>query len=199
MTRKILGLAAVLLAVVVLSSVAQAAPFGLAEDQAYEEAKAWWGRDPIPTLCTSVEKELFPPGTITDDQGSVDGQATAPGAGLPLGFYPVAAPCVLRIAEGLAPDRLCTVMRHEFGHLLGYEHSDPELANMPPCESQTPSASEEAEAERRRASWTNWRERREWCQRLHREQKWKWQEHYCWNRLRRSRLRIETYWRELPQ
>lgn len=196
-----------LLAVVVLTVAAtpvHAQPFSVEADQAFSEAEAWWGRQP--EGCSSITKELVAPGSLDDAEGSHAGEATVPPkAELPPGFLPIPAnlpkvPCEVWIVEGLTRVSLCSVMRHEYGHLLGYQHSDPAMAQLPPCQpSQSELATQREALEAQRATaWANWRERRRFCSHLpSKPPSWLWERRYCWERSHRSRERIEAYWAEV--
>jgi hypothetical protein len=132
--KRVFLLAVVLLALGV--SEAHAAPFGPAEEQAYGEAEAFWGRSP--TLCTTIRKEVAPA-----DQLGAFGVATMPTA---------PGPCEMVIAEGQSGEFLCSIVRHEYGHLLGFDH--PEMASLPACGSSGTLGENIAQ----RQGWEEWRE-----------------------------------------
>jgi len=145
-------------------------PFAAAEERAYSMADAYWQRQP--NLCTSVHREVVAPGALGEN---VLGRATMPEA------TPIE--CNLFVVEGLTETELCSVMRHEYGHLLGFGHDDPELATMPPCEAGF-------EVEQRRWAWQLWHEWQVICLRMkartpHRE--------HCLHRLRRRANRLRTH------
>lgn len=93
---------------------AQAAPFTSSLDYAYQLAERHW--DAQPTQCVSVDREIVPGGSLN----SLSGEAFQPGAG----YY---GPCYVYIVSDLAvPSKFelaCALIRHEYGHLLGYGHS----------------------------------------------------------------------------
>lgn len=155
-----------LAAVLVLAVPAGAAPFGPAEEAAWAEAEAYWGV--APALCTTITKEVVPPGSLGVD---VQGRATQP-------TYP--QPCGVWIVEGLG-EALCGTVAHEFGHLLGHGHEDPELANMRACGLVV---LPDVEVERRQA-WEFWRESRSECREARGPYRPK-----CWRALRASRQHI---------
>jgi len=110
MVKRLLVLAAVLLAVGVAE--ATAAPFTPALEADYAFAAAWWGA--TPTGCSSVTREMVPWAQI-----EANGQATQPSP------WAAPAPCVFVIAEDLAPPCLeRETVLHEYGHLLGYSHNE---------------------------------------------------------------------------
>jgi hypothetical protein len=154
-------LAAVLLALG--ASGARAAPFGPAEEQAYAEAEAFWGREP--TLCTTIRKEVVPPGSI-----DAFGEATMPTGPMP---------CELLIAEGLSGEFLCSIVRHEYGHLLGLDH--PEMMSLPACGS-TGVLGEDV---LRRQGWEEWRETRDECRGARGSYRPK-----CWRQLKRDARKL---------
>lgn len=129
-------------------------PFGPEEEAAWTQAEAYWGRQP--TLCTSITKEVVAQGALDgpDAPGGAAGRATQPNAPMECGIW---------IEEGLGPN-LCGVIRHEYSHLLGYSHQDPELANMPRCDSESndPSGGIYSPADivvvERNQRWELWRE-----------------------------------------
>jgi hypothetical protein len=102
-------LAAVLLALGV--SDAQAAPFTPELEADYAFAEQWWGA--VPSGCLTIDREVVPQSAFPDHTG----WATIPGS------EPM--PCVMAIVERPSPP--CVereVVMHEYGHLLGYEHSE---------------------------------------------------------------------------
>lgn len=121
-----------LFAVVVLAlgvSEAQAAPFTPLMNRAYGLATAHWGAEP--SLCTTIDKEIVPSGTLPEGES---GWASIPDE---------PEPCVLYLDRWMAkPLRfapMCRIMVHEVGHLLGLDHSftvgdvmNPETETVPP-------------------------------------------------------------------
>ncbi len=116
MTKCILGLAAVLLAV--LAPGASAEPFTPELEAAYETAISEWGQGP-PSQCMSVTKEIVAGLHDSGDGHRLAGEATQPAAGA------TGIECFLRIdpAVAQAPCQMREIVRHEVGHLLGYGHS----------------------------------------------------------------------------
>lgn len=154
---------------------AQAAPFGAAEQAAYQQAEAFWQRQP--TSCTSVTQEV---GIVRSGER---GWATVPAA---------PGPCRIVVAPGLSAPWLCEVMTHEYGHLLGLGHSSdpadamyPEMAALasPICAAL---ASAEARSLARRQAWSEWHEARAAC----REARGPY-ERRCWRKLRHQRLVLQ--------
>lgn len=140
-------------------------PFGEAELAAIAQAEAFWGRQP--ELCTSRKAEVVAPGqlgTREEDGGEVAGRATRP-------FAP--RPCGMWIEEDDLSRGLCTIVRHEYGHWLGFGHEDPELAQMPACEETQPSPYGEAEpgyeiypVDQKAEAWNRWQMHRRECTKL---------------------------------
>lgn len=148
MRLKILGLislAAVLLAHGVTE--VHAAPFGSAEEAAFVEAQSYWG-GAAPTRCSSITREVVPPGSLDGpDAADSVGRATMPEPG-------TVVPCGVWIVSGLRPCKLRYVMAHEYGHLLGYGHTEEPENVMNPLSGQAPFcraevAREEATEDRR--------------------------------------------------
>lgn len=114
---------ALCVACLALTSAADAAPFTPELRMAYNMAIRHWGGEP--TGCTSVDREI-----VNDDELSdALGEASVPGPGERI-------PCFLYIRAELATPQLfiraCAVMRHEVGHLEGFEHSsDPNSIMYP--------------------------------------------------------------------
>lgn len=134
--------------VVLVAGSAEARPFGPVEEAAWQEAVTFWGL--TPPLCSSITRELVAPGVLgVDDEGrDVAGRATMP--------QEKAVACGVWIEEDVPAGTLCSTARHEYGHLLGFGHDDPELALVPRC------ASPEWLAQRAEA-WAVWREWRQEC------------------------------------
>lgn len=130
-------------------------PFGEAELAALANAEAYWGRQPV--LCSSRTVEVVAPGALGVDEYGHDviARATQPvGEALACGMWVE--------EDALGPD-LCSTIRHEYGHWLGFGHEDAELAQMPLCVLEV--AVWEAEMRLyRRAEWGGWREFRALCQ-----------------------------------
>lgn len=160
-----------------IPACAAAAPFGPAEEIAFQEAAAYWGQ--APTLCTSIAKEIVPSGSLgVDEEGrDVKGRATQP-TGLPVA-------CGVWVEEEALGPHLCTYMRHEYGHLLGYGHEDTELSQMPACEITVPYVA--TRKEERREAWKNWRWARTECVAARGPYRAK-----CWKWLRREAKKIRT-------
>ena len=120
-----------LLAVFVLTVVgaggAQADPFTPELEADYQAALAWWGVS-TPPQCASVTREL-----LTVDEAAVEGHSGAATMPLP-GDSDVA--CVLSLFEpdmSLKYPTTCereALMRHEVGHLLGYDDNDDQQSIM---------------------------------------------------------------------
>lgn len=111
-----------LLAVVVLGvgvSSAQAAPFTPELEADYQAALDWWGV-PSPPQCASVTREVL---TVDEPEGH------SGGANMPLPGETNLA-CFIRLYEpslSLQYPTACereALMRHEVGHLLGYDDSE---------------------------------------------------------------------------
>ena len=161
--RRVGLIAAVILAVFPATAIGR--PFGPVEEAAYQDAASYWGH--TPELCTSVAKEVVAPGTLGP---GVSGRATQP-EGLPV-------PCGLWVVEGLG-EFLCSTMRHEYGHLLGYGHEDAELQAVGPCDQQP------ALVVARRQAWAEWRESRAECREARGPYRKK-----CWRELRAQRKHL---------
>jgi hypothetical protein len=139
---------------------AAAAPFGPVEDQAYMEADAFWGASP--TRCGTVTKEVVPYGSLDAASGeeATLGMASQP----PVGSSQI--DCEIWVVEGMIEPTLSFIMRHEYGHLLGYGHEDPEMSGLmtrPPKPWTISQAEEEEERYVRTVTWRQWRELRRAC------------------------------------
>lgn len=166
-------IAATLLAVVAPAACAD--PFGPAEEAAYQQAEAFWQRQP--TNCTSIAKEV---GVLAGGEDSWASVPSAPG------------PCRIEVAPGLSPPWLCEVMTHEYGHLLGLGHSTDPADVMYPVLGALASpicaalAAAEARVAARRQAWSEWRERRAGCRAARGPY-----ERRCWREVRRRRLALQ--------
>jgi hypothetical protein len=104
-----------------MAAPAAAAPFTPQMDYAYRLALQHWGAEP--TGCTSIDFE------IVDDMPDREGEATQPDPGERI-------PCHMYIGRKLASPpwfiRMCAVVRHEVGHLLGFGHSEDPRSIMYP-------------------------------------------------------------------
>jgi hypothetical protein len=111
---------------------ASAAPFTPELDYAYELANEHWNGPP--TGCSSIDFEIVGESSLGE---GIEGWATIP----PTNGEPI--PCVLYIVRKLAqPDffpRACAVLRHEDGHLHGFEHSSDPRSIMYPSITYIPS------------------------------------------------------------
>lgn len=175
MTKKILSVVALMLALG-SPAAATAAPFGPAEEQAWAEAIIYWQR--APTLCTSITREVVEPASL-----ETAGWATIPSA---------PQPCLVLVRSGLPPQELCWVVRHEYAHLLGLDHDDPELATLPACGVPGYEAPSE-EAIARDQAWQLWRE---WAGECKLKASGKQRKH-CWKA--RKRFAAKTRSRFGPQ
>lgn len=173
--RRVLPLAAVL--VVLGAGSADGRSFGPVEEAAYQEAVTYWGV--TPTLCTSVTKEVVAPGSLGVDE---EGRDVAARADQP---DQIPMPCHVWVEEDALGPQLCTILRHEYGHLLGYGHEDPALNEMPACEVTVPYI--ETPRERRREAWKLWRWARTECQMARGPYRKR-----CWNALRREAQKLRA-------
>lgn len=109
---------------------ATAAPFTPQMQYAYELAVNHWGTEP--TGCTSIDFEIVDDDTMPDREG----EATQPQPGQHI-------PCHMYIRRYLAQPRMfirmCAVVRHEVGHLLGFGHSEDPRSVMYPYVTIPPS------------------------------------------------------------
>lgn len=124
-------------------------PFEEPELAALAQAEAYWGQQPA--FCTSRTLEVVAPGALgVDEQGrDVGGRATQP---------EVSTPCGMWIEEDELGRGLCSLVRHEYGHWLGFGHEDPELAQMPACEEPSAYTPPDERVIARRQAWDEWRE-----------------------------------------
>lgn len=185
MTRKILGLAAVLLAVVVPGASAE--PFTPELEVEYHEALSAWGVS-APPACTAVTLEV-----VSDDAIGLEtnGRATQP-----LGE---SIPCRLELSEEVAYEtphcmRL-SVLEHEVGHLLGWGHSPSPNSIMAP--SSPPYLCEVAEIRRERLWLRAFTTR---CRTAGREQSRprRWRHRHCTSKLQEERETLTELERSLP-
>jgi hypothetical protein len=122
--RRLIVIAALLVAMVVPMATAQAAPFPPRLNFAYNLATDYWGE--TPQACASIDKEVVPAGSLGNPLTgfAISGRATQP----PIDASPGSVDCVLWIdrayAEPIIFDLLCAVMVHDVGHLLGKGHSE---------------------------------------------------------------------------
>lgn len=93
---------------------ASAHPFTPKYEAAYIEAAEYWGQ-PV-SQCQSIETHIIPLEKGSDGR-YIYGLATIPKPGQ---IVPV---CIYYLAELLGPCELKFTARHEYGHLLGFEHS----------------------------------------------------------------------------
>jgi hypothetical protein len=142
---------------------AGAAPFGEAEQNALARAASYWGRAPL--QCAVVIGEVVPVGSLAHPEAT--GEATMPP---PTGEV---IDCRIWIVEDLTPPMLCLTMRHEYGHLLGFDHDDPEMGDeVLACSS----VQNEAASMRRMLQ----RQRRR-CEKLRRQNAPRIQKRICWD------------------
>lgn len=164
----------ILVGCLIWSAHADAAGFGPAEETAWEEAQAYWKA--TPTLCSSLSREVVPAGSLDGPEVGVLGRASQPEA-------PTA--CSIRIVEGLSGTDLCAVMTHEYGHLLGYSHADPEMAVLYTCAAPVTAGVDLQAATAKR--WTRWKQRQAACERSPSAERQK-----CLPRLRHQAQRFRS-------
>lgn len=154
-----------ILALLLVPATAEARPFGPPEQNAFAQAAAYWGRSP--TQCRVVTGEVVPAGSLRDPSAS--GEATVPPASGEM------IDCRVWVVEGLTPLGLCFTMRHEYGHLLGYDHDAPEMAEEALA---CPTGAAEVERFRRMV-----RRQRQRCEKLRRQGAPPKQKQICWDNL----------------
>lgn len=100
----------------IVPTTSQAAPFTPLMWKAYRIATAYWGGPP--PLCTSIDFEIVPSGSLETPEGEAGAVASLPAEPMP---------CLLWVNRSLAApdmfDELCVAMIHEDGHLHGIWHS----------------------------------------------------------------------------
>lgn len=143
--------------------LASARPFESTEEAAWQEAEAYWGA--APTLCTTITKEVVPAGSLGVDENGRDVAARATQPTIPV-------PCGVWVEDDeLGTQELCSVLRHEAGHLRGYGHEDPALSDMPGCKYLG------TRKEQREEAWRLWRWARTECRTArgpYRPRCWNW-------------------------
>jgi hypothetical protein len=97
--------------------------------------------------------------------------------------------------EVVDPTNLCSIVRHEYGHWLGFGHEDAELAAMPGCVAGSTEASggvymaPDPRVVARQQAWELWREWRRGCY----EEETPRARHVCFRGLRRYAERTRKH------
>ena len=163
----------------VVVPVAEAAPFTPELEADYAYAEQWWGA--VPSGCSGVTREVLPD-TAMPGHG---GQATQPKDGA----API--PCIIDIAEGslAVTCQRREVVLHEYGHLLGYGHSEDPASIMYPAAPGTLCEIEVAEEESAEtAAWLRQAraEQLRRCRRLQHRNVRRLKRTQCWFKLKEA-------------
>lgn len=148
--------------------------FGSTEMIALQQAEAYWSSQP--TDCTTRTLEVVASGAL----GSAEGHDLAAYATIPSAEP---TPCGMWVEEDALSGDLCSLLRHEYGHWLGFTHQDPELATMPACDPEAVLPLTQGESRKR--IWSSWRRVRTSCPHLTNRARKR-----CY--LRASRLNLKT-------